>query len=283
MMTASSVHVVIVHLFPELLNLYGDRGNIATLAHRASWRGFEVETRGVEEDDGAKLKGADVVFIGGGPDRQQIAAAKGLDKLAGPLREAVAEGASLVAVCGGYQNVGHRYHSSLAGDLAGPGILDVWTEAPDGSDRVVGGVELTLEQASPIAAAGRDSAKRAGFGGQERTIVGFENHSGRTVLGPGVRPLGAVTPGHGNTGSSGGEGAVAMPGEGGIAGLRMGTYLHGPVLPRNPHLADFVLLCALARKGVTELAQLPDEDEWQAHVSFADRWREVAAAGTSRR
>jgi CobQ-like glutamine amidotransferase family enzyme len=261
--------LVIVHLFPELLNLYGDRGNVVTLARRAQWRGLEVDVRAVDADETGGLASADVIFIGGGQDRQQIAVARALERVSRQLRDAVAGGAALVAVCGGYQNVGHRYRSEHVGDLAGPGLLDVWTETPPGATRLVGGVVVALEPASQVAATGQASAAAAGFRGQEDTIVGFENHSGRTILGPGVRPLGRVRVGHGNTGDDGIEGAIALPGDGGLAGLRIGTYLHGPLLPRNPHLADFILGCALARRGVTGLHALPDDPEWAAHAAFA--------------
>jgi CobQ-like glutamine amidotransferase family enzyme len=267
--TPPTPRLVIAHLFPDLLNLYGDRGNIAALTQRARWRGIEVEIRAVDADDGSRLAAADIVFIGGGQDHQQIAVARGLERLGRPLHEAVARGASLVAVCGGYQNVGHGYRSVHVGDLVGPGLLDVWTDAPPGANRIVGDVAVNLQPDSPIVAIGRDSAARAGFDGEEQTIVGFENHSGRTLLGPGAQPLGQVLPGHGNTGQDGGEGAIALPGSGGLAGLRIGTYLHGPVLPRNPHLADFVLACAVARHGMTSLPPLPDDHEWAAHATRA--------------
>ena len=264
--------LVIAHVFPEILNLYGDRGNIATLAQRARWRGLDVEVRAVDAEATGGLDDADVIFMGGGQDRQQIAAARALERLGGTLEDVVGAGASLVAVCGAYQNLGHSYRSALVGDLAGPGLLDVWTEAPEGATRLVGGVVVELGPDSPIAAAGRGSATSAGFGGGEETIVGFENHSGRTFLGPGVRALGRVRTGNGNNGEDGFEGVLSLPGEGGLAGLRIGTYLHGPLLPRNPHLADFILACALGRRGIVVLPPLPDQAEWIAHAAFAERW-----------
>ncbi|MEA2609320.1 MAG: hypothetical protein QOJ75_1563, partial [Chloroflexota bacterium] len=223
----------IVHLFPDLLNLYGDRGNIATLAQRARWRGLEVEIETIDATAaGAPISG-DIIFIGGGPDLLQVGVAHAMTQMAGPLASAVAAGTALLAVCGGYQNLGHGFRSSLAGSLAGPGLFDASTEAVDGARRMVGGVVLELPPDSPIAALGRASAAAAGFAGQERTLVGFENHSGRTVLGRGVQALGRVGLGHGNNGDDGGEGSIALPGEAGVAGLRVGTYLHGPLLPRN--------------------------------------------------
>ncbi|MGZ8437714.1 MAG: hypothetical protein ACXWXR_04130, partial [Candidatus Limnocylindrales bacterium] len=119
-------------------------------------------------------------------------------------------------------------------------------------------------------------AAAAGFPGQEQTIVGFENHAGRTFLGERVRALGRVDRGHGNNGVDRGEGVIALPGEAGIAGLRIGTYLHGPLLPRNPHLADFILASVLESRGIADLAALPDEAEWAGHAAFAGRWEAVS-------
>jgi len=287
--TLDGERLVIGHLFADLLNLYGDRGNIATIARRAEWRGATVEVRRIGADDAALIESVDLVFIGGGQDAQQVAVASGLERIGGAVTEAVGRGASLLAVCGGYQNLGHRYRSDLVGELAGPGLLDVSTDAPVGAPRNVGGVVIELEEGSPIVALGRASAAAAGFAGAERRLVGFENHSGRTSLGTGARPLGRVLVGHGNNDADGGEGLIAYPGEGGLAGLRIGTYLHGPLLPRNPHLADYLIATALSRRGARAapadltLGPLPDAAEWRAHAAFEARWRgEWAARGTTR-
>ena len=262
----------IVHLFPELLNLYGDRGNIATLAQRARWRGFDVEIQPIDADaNGARLA-ADIIFIGGGPDHMQVGVAQALARMEGSLARAISDGAALLAVCGGFQNLGYHYRSSLVGTLPGPGLFDASTEAPDTTRRMVGGVVVKIEADSPIASIGRVSAIAAGFAGQEETIVGFENHSGRTFLGERVRALGRVGRGHGNNGVDEGEGVIALPGEAGIAGLRIGTYLHGPLLPRNPHLADFILASVLGPRGIVDLPALSDASEWAAHAAFAGRW-----------
>ncbi len=233
---------------------------------------FDVEVESVEASGTGTAIRADIIFIGGGPDHMQAGVARTLARMEGSLARAVADGAALLAVCGGYQNLGYHYRSPLVGTLPGPGLFDAATEAPDTARRMVGGVVVRLPEASPIAAMGRASASAAGFAGQEATIVGFENHSGRTFLGERVRTLGGVGPGHGNNGIDGGEGVMSLPGEAGIAGLRIGTYLHGPLLPRNPHLADFILLSALAPRGIATLAPLSDEAEWVGHRAFAARW-----------
>jgi lipid II isoglutaminyl synthase (glutamine-hydrolysing) len=264
--TATPDRVVIAHLFPDALNLYGDRGNIVSLVRRAAWRGIDAEVRGIGAGDGASLAGVDVIFIGGGADQHQRAVADALIELADPLRRAIDDGAALLAVCAGYQNLGHAFRSPLVGEIPGPGLLDVETEMPAGAERFVGGIALEVDAGSPIAGADPNGRRR---------IVGFENHSGRTTIGPTMRPLGRVVFGRGNDGASGFEGAVALPGEGGMRGLRIGTYLHGPLLPRNPHLADFVLASGLGRGPAIDLPPLPDDREWDAHRRFADDWTAI--------
>jgi CobQ-like glutamine amidotransferase family enzyme len=241
----------VAHLFPAQLNLYGDVGNIAALTRRARWRDYDAEVTSIGSANLGIPADSNIIFIGGGSDRAQAAITGELNRLAPVIRELVDGGAVLVAVCGGYQNLGYSYRSSLAGCLPGPGIFAASTEAPEGAPRLTGGCVITLDADSPIAALGRNSAQRAGLAGREALVVGFENHSGRTWLEEGASPLGHVLQGSGNNGSDGGEGCVELPGPGGRPGLKLGTYLHGPLLPRNPHLADFIQHCALAGQGVS--------------------------------
>ncbi len=271
-MTLARPRVRLAHLFPAQLNLYGDVGNVAALSQRARWRGFDVDVASVASADDGLPADTNIVFIGGGSDRAQAAIAGELNRLARAIREAIDAGAALVAVCGGYQNLGASYRSALAGLLPGPGIFGTSTEAPSGAHRLAGGCVVSLDADSPVAAVGEASAARAGLGGEEAYVVGFENHSGRTWLGTGERPLGRVLRGYGNNGRDGSEGFMALPGAGGRPGLRLGTYLHGPLLPRNPHLTDYILQCALSTKGVSELRPLDDREEWAAHAAFAKRW-----------
>lgn len=282
-MSLHGERIVIGHLFADLLNLYGDRGNIATLVRRAQWRGAAVEVRQIDAGQASSVASVDILFIGGGPDSQQISVAKGLEPLGAALFDAVGAGAALLAVCGGYQNLGHCFRSDLAGQLTGPGLLDVRTEAPSGATRFVGGVIIELADGSPIAAAGRASAEAAGVAGAETRLVGFENHSGRSYLGAGAHPLGRVLVGHGNNDRDGVEGIFALAGEGGLAGPRIGTYLHGPLLPRNPHLADYLIAHAIAGRASMSLEPLPDEIEWRAHRDFALRWQAERVARTGSR
>lgn len=235
------------HLYPDLLNLYGDRGNIATLRQRAQWRGIAVHLVEARLGDVIDPAAHDLFFIGGGEDRQQALAAPDLCKVKGAaLREAAEGGAAVLAVCGGYQLLGHYYRPAEGPDLVGLGLLDLHTVHPGaGARRLIG--NIVVREAS------------AGV-----RLVGFENHGGRTRLGPGARPLGTVVAGFGNNGEDGSEGAVWH----GV----YGTYLHGPLLPKNPWLADRLIALALQRRhGEVTLAPLPDVEEQRAADAAAAR------------
>lgn len=237
----------VCHLYPDLLNLYGDRGNIIVLVERARRRGFEAVVHEAGLGDRIDPDGADLFFIGGGEDRQQrIASADLVRAKRGPLEEAVAGGAVVLAVCGGYQLVGRFYRPAEGDDLPGVGLLDLWTEHPGpGARRLIGNLVVQPEGGDP-------------------PLVGFENHGGRTRLGPGARPLGRVVSGFGNNGEDGWEGAVSR--------RVYGTYLHGPLLPKNPAFADRLIREALGRRhpGV-ELAPLPDVLEARAREAMLAR------------
>jgi CobQ-like glutamine amidotransferase family enzyme len=229
--------VRVAHLYPEHLNIYADRGNIAVLERRCTWReiGFELLPAGI----GDPLPEADLYYLGGGQDRDQLLIAGDLARHARPLAEAVGAGAGVLAVCGGYQLLGHSYSGHQGDELPGLGLVDLVTKA--GSTRMIGNIvlECELEAAGP------------------RRLVGFENHAGRTHLGQGVEPLGRVIHGHGNNGEDGGEGVRA--------GTVIGTYVHGPLLPKNPWLADWLIVRALARRGwAGELEPLDDALELEA-------------------
>ena len=229
--------ITIGHLYPEHLNIYADRGNIAVLERRCAWRGipFEVVAVGV----GDRLPRADLYYLGGGQDRDQMLIAGDLVRHAADLASAVADGAGVLAVCGGSQLLGHSYRGHQGAEMPGIGLVDLVTEA--GGTRMIGNIVLECELDA----------------GDRRTLVGFENHAGRTTLGAGLTPLGRVLNGHGNNGSDGGEGVHA----GGI----IGTYVHGPLLPKNPWLADRLIRRALAGGGSGEpLEPLDDALELEA-------------------
>ena len=254
----------IVHLFPDLLRFYGDGGNVGTLVSRAEARSIATSVTQVPVGTG-RIPPADLVLIGGGQDREQVTVARELERLGAQLIDQVAEGTALLAVCGGYQNLGVRYRTSLGEELPCPGLLPVSTDATGGRRRLVGPV---VAQVSADLLT-RDAA--------ERSVVGFENHGGRTVLDPGARPFAMVEIGHGNNDMDETEGVLLLPGEGGLRGLRVGTYLHGPLLPRNPHIADALIALAVARGGEpVGLDPIDDRIEWSAHDAACARLRRTA-------
>jgi len=233
------------HLYPDYLNIYADRGNIAVLSERARLRGHDLDVRTIGMGDAVPGSEIDLFYVGGGQDREQALVAYDLESKAGPLRAAVEAGAAFLAVCGGYQLLGRFYRDVAGQELPGIGLLPLHTVA--GQRRMIGDVLLDC-----------------GWSG--RTLAGFENHAGRTVLDEGAEPLGRVASGFGNDGESGFEGCRYK--------RAYGTYLHGPLLPRNPWFADHILGEALRHAGGDpELAPLPDELEAAAHAVSAERAR----------
>ncbi len=227
-------------LYPDLMNIYADRGNLFVLQRRCEWRGvaFHLSGSGLgEELDG---EAHDIYYIGGGQDRDQLLCAE--DLVAGKrdaLHEAASRGAIVLGVCGGYQLLGKSY---TLGDneLQGVGLLDLRTVREPG-ERLIGNVAIEVD-----------------LNGGKRVLAGFENHGGRTYLGPKAKPLGRVLKGHGNDGRSGFEGTRA--------GNTIGTYLHGPLLPKNVWFADWLIATAL---GIDPdaLTSLDDYFEDAAHAS----------------
>jgi lipid II isoglutaminyl synthase (glutamine-hydrolysing) len=239
------VKIRVGHLYPDYLNIYADRGNIAVFAERARARGHELDVSAIGLHDAVPAGEIDLFYIGGGQDREQALVAHDLAGKASALQEAVESGAAFLAVCGGYQLLG-RYYRDVAGqEQPGIGLLPLHTIANE--QRMIGDVLLDCDWAG-------------------QTLAGFENHAGRTILDEGAVPLGRVVAGFGNDGESGHEGARYK--------RAYGTYLHGPLLPRNPWFADHLLSEALAHAGgATELTPLSDELEHQAHAISAARAR----------
>ena len=237
------------HLYPDYLNIYADRGNIAVLARRAAWRGHELDVEAVGMGDPVEPGGHDLLYIGGGQDREQALVAQDIAAKGESLRAAVDGGAVLLAVCGGLQLLGSFYRERSGAELPGAGVLPLHTVA--GERRMIGDVLLECELEP----------------GERRTLAGFENHAGRTILEEGGEPLGRVVAGFGNDGESGFEGCRA--------GRVVATYLHGPLLPRNPWLADWLLAHAVAhRTGETpSFEPLADALEDEAHAVAAARAR----------
>lgn len=232
----------IAHLYAHFLNIYGDRGNIIALVRRCQWRGIKTIVRplGLGEDFDPDY--FDFFFVGGGQDKQQQVIAQDLQLRKGLIKQSIEGGAVALAVCGGYQLLGHYYRPKGSADLPGISLIDAYTEA--GDKRMIGNVVVKRPSGS--------------------TLVGFENHSGKTFLADGVEALGAVVVGSGNNGQDGKEGCAQTVG----AGKVFGTYLHGSLLPKNSILADEIIATALARRyGVVDLTALSDELELKAHDS----------------
>ncbi len=251
-------------LYPDLMNIYADRGNLIVLERRCTWRGiaFELSASGLgaELDEDAH----DLFYIGGGQDRDQRLCAQDLiDTKRAGLAAAASRGAVVLGVCGGYQLLGHSY---TLGDekIPGVGLLDVYTVRED-APRLIGNVaiEVELDLAPPHSLEGapnpaRMSVERAAQEGGGGVLAGFENHGGRTHLGASQQPLGRVLEGYGNDGRSGAEGART--------GNTIGTYLHGPLLPKNAWFADWLIARALGIER-RELAPLDDAIETRTHLS----------------
>ena len=235
--------LTIVHLFPELLNLYGDGGNVITLTRRLQWRGLPVEVREIGMGDAMDFSQADIVFIGGGADREQMIVKDAMVARKSELSAYVADGGVLLAVCGGYQFLGHSYAMDDV-VVEGLGVIDM--ETVRGEGRLIGNAVIQSDIC-------------------DAPIVGFENHGGRTTLGPDAKPLGRVLgKTFGNNGEDGFEGVHQ--------GNLIGTYLHGPLLPKNPQVADYLIARAFERRGVAlELAPLDDSIELSANRVMAKR------------
>jgi lipid II isoglutaminyl synthase (glutamine-hydrolysing) len=235
----------VLSLYPEQMNIYADRGNILFLQRRCEWRGIEFRWEGAGPGTSIDPSSHEVFYIGGGQDRDQRAvAADMVETKQAALTAAVGDGAVLLAVCGGYQLLGESYQLG-AETLPGLGLADLRTVREEGP-RLIGNVAIETE-----------------LGGEKRLLAGFENHGGRTYLGSGARPLGRVVPGHGH-GNNGGDGF-----EGVWEKNMVGTYLHGPLLPKNAWLADLLIELALERRygERPRLEPLADELERAAHAS----------------
>ena len=233
-------------LYPDLLNIYADRGNLLLLERRCAWRGIGFELRGIGLGDALEPDAHDLLYIGGGQDRDQALCARDMAETKREALHAAADrGAVIFAVCGGYQLLGHGY--ALGGErLPGVGLVDLETVREEGP-RLIGNVAIELIDHQ---------------GGSDPFILaGFENHGGRTRLGPGAQPLGRVLRGHGNDGRSGYEGV-----RGGARGTVIGTYLHGPLLPKNAHFADWLTAMALGVEP-SALPALDDALEAKAHAA----------------
>lgn len=234
--------LTIGHLYPDLLNLYGDRGNIQCLMKRCQWRGIEAETISFELNDRIDFSGLDIVLLGGGSDREQMIVCEKLKEIQKDFKKYVESNGVVIAICGGYQLLG-KYYKTDQGMINGLDLVDMYTEQGDG--RLIDNIVLKSELF-------------------DMPIVGFENHGGRTCIKEN-QPLGKVLSGAGNDGVSGYEGVIYKN--------VIGTYLHGPLLPKNPQICDYLIQKALERKyGPVTLEELDDSQEQAANESICRRY-----------
>lgn len=242
-MKERNLKISIAHLYPKLLNLYGDMGNIITLKKRCEWRGIDVDFE--EIGIGDEIKEHDLYFIGGGQDKQQQEVAAELYSHKSFLTQERDNGAVFLGICGGYQLFGHYYQPFEGDKLIGLSLMDAYTVA--GKKRFIGNVTVETDFLTP------------------KTLVGFENHSGLTYLQGDTKPLGKVIVGNGNNGED--------KSAGGRFKNVFGTYLHGSLLPKNPHFADYLIELALEKRygDKIELTKLDDTIEQLTHNSLVGK------------
>lgn len=242
-------HLNIGWLYPDLMSIYGDRGNIIALTRRCEWRGIGITIKPITVDASlSELRNSDMLFMGGAQDRQQTIVAKDLQKKKKVLFEMIEDNVPGLYICGGFQFLGNYYKEADGTIIEQLGVLDVYTENPGGK-RLIGNIAV-------------DAAELLG----EKTIlVGFENHGGRTRLGKEVKPLGRVIKGYGSNAEDHTEGAIYKN--------SIGTYLHGPILPKNPILTDYLITKTLEKKYKTKasLTSLDDTIANLAHDSIIKR------------
>lgn len=257
---AKPIKLKICYLYPDLMDTYGDMGNIITIQKRCDWRGIKTEIESVTIGQNLKPNIYDLFFFGGGQDNAQAAVAKDLKLKAGILKNYIENGSVLLSICGGYQLL-QKYFKTQTGEvIQGISLFDAYTEGSN--DRMIqnllietqGTVQEQIENVYPA-----DNLPSP-------YLIGFENHSGKTYLGKSAKPLGSTIAGSGNNGQDTTEGVVYKN--------AFGCYLHGSLLPKNPHFADFLIYKALEKNGLDiELEPLDDSIEWQAHNKAIEKTR----------
>lgn len=266
-MSNSKLKLSIAYLYPRSMNIYGDRGNVLCLTKRCEWRGIDVKVDEIEVGEGFKPSKYDLVFAGGGQDRHQLRIADDLQSKKKTIHEAVEQGTVFLLVCGSYQMFGHYFKTAEGTELPGISVLDVYTVASN--QRKIGNVVVNVEGEQPFVLLPENI----------HTLVGFENHSGNTYFQNNqlsitndqwktiTVPLATVLKGFGNNGEDKTEGARFKN--------CFGTYLHGSLLPKNPHFADYLIQLALEKryKEAIKLDPLDDNLEFQAHQFILDHRR----------
>ena len=268
---AQAITLNICHLYPDLMDTYGDRGNIITLVKRCQWRGIDVKVSEVSIGDSLEDLDPDFYFFGGGQDRQQIIVGQDLQKKAKDLKKDVDDGAVLLSICGGYQLL-QNYFKTLDGtEIKGIGLFDAYTQGS--TQRMIGNLLVEINPSIILSLPRkRESITGPRIKSGITELIGFENHSGKTYLGSNLQPLGTVTRGFGNNGEDKTEGAIYKN--------AFGCYLHGSLLPKNPHFADYLIVKSIERRygksaSWRKLKPLDDSIEWQTHWSAVNRIPQV--------
>jgi len=259
---AKPIILNICHLYPNLMDTYGDKGNILTIQRRCEWRGIKTILSQVSINDSLTSDDFDIYFFGGGQDRQQIIVGEDLQKKAKGIKKSIENGAVLLSICGGYQLL-QNYFKTLEGkEIKGTGLFDAHTLGS--KDRMI--QNLMIEIDTDLQSEIKNVYPSTNYKLQTTNLIGFENHSGKTYLGKKTQPLGQVVIGSGNNGDDKTEGAIYKN--------AFGCYLHGSLLPKNPHFADFLIAKALERRhGKVNLKPLDDTIEWMAHESAVKKSR----------
>lgn len=264
-----SYKLVIGWLYPELMSTYGDRGNIIVLQKRCEWREIETDIKkldiGFKIDD---LRNCDLIFMGGAQDKQQKIVSEDLREKAKTLSGIIENGVPGLYICGAYQFLGKYYKEADGTIIEGLDIFDLYTENPgENHPRLIGNIIAEINDLRLMINESLDNTFHKSIIFNHKSLVGFENHGGRTYLGKDIEPLATVKVGFGNNGKDKTEGAVCKN--------SFGSYMHGPILPKNPHFADLLITLALEKKykkGI-ELSPLNDSLEWQAHNSIVNKLR----------
>lgn len=240
---AQGLKLNVCHLYPDIMDTYGDTGNIVAIKNRCNKRKIDVDVKNISIGDNFKQDEYDLIFFGGGQDKGQEIVTQDLAKKAESIKKSIENGVVLLSICGGYQLLQKYFETKDGKKLEGVGIFDAYTKGSD--DRMIQNLLIEINPNLDV-------------GGKSKNLIGFENHSGKTYLSNTTQPLGKVIKGAGNNGQDKTEGAVYKN--------AFGCYLHGSLLPKNPHFADFLIGKALERRyGKIKLKNLDDEIEWQAH------------------
>lgn len=255
----------VCHLYPDLMDTYGDKGNILTIIYRCQKRGIKVKVGGVSVSQNLKSNIYDLYFFGGGQDQAQTIVGDDLQKKSTALKKSIDSGSVLLSICGGYQLLQNYFQTKEGTKIKGIGLFDAYTEGSDTRFMNNLMIEINPNLKKSIEAAYPTSDIRH----QTSYLIGFENHSGKTYLGKNLEPLGSVEIGNGNNGEDKTEGAIYKN--------AFGCYLHGSLLPKNPQFADYLISKTLERKyGPVKLEPLDDTIEWQAHESAIKRARSTS-------